>query len=87
MRQDPSACQVSLTCLVRGEGRERRLSEGPLHWFEGADVLHFERGDDVRCLVNFGEAPVVVPGRVLLASDPAYNGELQADTACWYLPD
>ncbi len=67
--------------------RERRLSEGPRHWIEGADVLHFERGDGVRCLVNLGEAPVAVPGRVLIASDPAYDGELQADTACWYLPD
>lgn len=82
---DPSS-MLSLYREALRLRRELELSAGGLHWIEGSDVLHFERGNGVRCLVNFGTEAVAVPGRALLVSDPFFDGMLPADTACWYLP-
>lgn len=49
----------------------------------GADVLAFERGSGVRCVVNMGAEPLPMPiGDVLLASG-AVDHQLPADTAVW----
>lgn len=65
--------------------RARRLGEGDLRWLDGDAVLHFERESGVRCLVNFGDEPVAIPGRVLLSSQPGATEQLPTDAACWYV--
>jgi alpha-glucosidase len=55
------------------------------HWLDASEhVLHFERGDGVRCLVNLGSSPVDVPGSVLISSVPTASGSLAGDASCWY---
>ena len=55
------------------------------HWLDAPErVLHFERGDGVRCLVNLGSSPVDVPGSVLISSVPTTWGSLPGDASCWY---
>ncbi len=65
---------------------ERLTGDEQLVWNvpTGGTVIDFERGSGLRCLVNLGEQPVrLPPGRVLLASDPAVDSFLPADTAAW----
>ena len=52
-----------------------------------ADVLDFERGDGVRCVVNLGGAdlPLDAAAKLLLASAPLERGILPADAAVWLL--
>jgi alpha-glucosidase len=54
-------------------------------WLEASGtVLHFERGDGVRCMVNFGSTSIDVTGDVLLSSLPLTPEGLPGDAACWY---
>jgi alpha-glucosidase len=54
-------------------------------WLEASDTaLHFERGDAVRCLVNFGASNTAVPGSVIISSVPLVDGLLPCDASCWY---
>ncbi|WP_326945981.1 glycoside hydrolase family 13 protein [Amycolatopsis sp. NBC_01307] len=52
---------------------------------DGDDVLAFRRGDDLLCLVNFGETPIDLPSHleVLLASEEPAGAQLPTDTAVW----
>ena len=55
-----------------------------MSWGEsGADALVFTRGWGLRCLANFGERPLPLAGRLLLASGPLSDGRVPADTAVW----
>ncbi|HKX13668.1 MAG TPA: DUF3459 domain-containing protein, partial [Propionibacteriaceae bacterium] len=56
-----------------------------LRWVESEpSVLHFERGRGVRCVTNFGAAPVALPpGEVLLSSAPLDDGQLPGDSTVW----
>ncbi|MGY1787705.1 glycoside hydrolase family 13 protein [Geodermatophilus sp. SYSU D00698] len=85
-RDDPS----STLSLYRAALRLRRelLAEEPLTWLDlGADVLAFDRGPALRCVVNLSAEPVPLPGlgRVLLTSAGA-GGDLPPDTAAWLTP-
>ncbi|SFT65303.1 alpha-glucosidase [Geodermatophilus amargosae] len=88
---DPS----STLSLYREALRLRRelLSEEPLTWLDlGADVLAFDRGPALRCVVNLSAAPVPLAGlgRPLLASEAvgaeAVGDALAPDTAAWLAP-
>ncbi len=47
-------------------------------------VVAFRRGGGMRCIVNMGPDPVLLPeGEVLLSSSPVTDGELPGDTAAW----
>ncbi|MEL6981228.1 MAG: glycoside hydrolase family 13 protein [Actinomycetota bacterium] len=50
----------------------------------GPDVLAYQRGSGLRCVVNMGTAPVAIPAHeeVLLRSDGG-SGDLAPDTAIW----
>ena len=68
--------------------RREHLARGerPFAWLEtGPDVLAFTRGDDVRCLVNFGLAGVPLDDgwTVVLASEPLTHGQVPTDGAVW----
>ncbi|WP_034806183.1 glycoside hydrolase family 13 protein [Intrasporangium oryzae] len=56
-----------------------------------AQVLHFARTDGWHCIVNFSARPVVLPGRLLLSSDPddrarATRHLLAPESAAWFVP-
>jgi alpha-glucosidase len=62
------------------------LADAPLTWLGGGtDVLAFDRGTALRCVVNLSAEPVDVTGHggVLLASGPL-SGRLPPDTAAWF---
>ncbi|TFV83003.1 glycoside hydrolase family 13 protein [Blastococcus sp. CT_GayMR20] len=66
-----------------------RLADAPLTWLDGGpDVLAFDRGTALRCVVNLSAEPVDVTGHgsVLLASGPV-PGRLPPDTAAWFRVD
>ncbi|MGC2241674.1 MAG: DUF3459 domain-containing protein, partial [Acidimicrobiia bacterium] len=51
------------------------------------EVICFQRGEGLICLVNLGEDPVGVPaGDVLIESGPLQDGRVPADTAVWVRP-
>lgn len=54
-------------------------------WLDlGPDVLAFERGSGVKCIVNFGRDAIDLPaGEVLVTSGGLANGRLSAETAAW----
>jgi alpha-glucosidase len=56
-----------------------------LRWVESEpSVLHFERAHGVRCVTNFGAAPVTLPpGEVLLSSARLDDGQIPGDTTVW----
>ena len=78
--------------LYRDALRLRREIPGllPPGWPGGssaADVLDFDRGAALRCVVNLSPSPVELPGRpVLLASSPLEDGQLPPDTTAWLRP-
>ncbi|CCG03151.1 glycoside hydrolase family 13 protein [Blastococcus saxobsidens] len=87
-RADPgsmlSLCRTALHLRrIRPE-----LHDAPLTWVaefrDRPEVLAFDRGPALRCLVNLSPEPVALEdhGRVLLASGPD-DGSLAADTAVW----
>ncbi len=65
--------------------REHLVTDEALTWLDlGDDVLAFERGSGVRCVVNFGTEPIALDGEVLLASGPlTADGGLPTDTTVW----
>jgi alpha-glucosidase len=86
--QDPS----SMLSLYRSALRLRRqldgLRTGALRWRASApDVLDFDRGGDLRCVVNLSARAVELAldprTRVLLASGRLDGTSLPADTAAW----
>jgi alpha-glucosidase len=67
--------------------REHVDQAQPLTWVEvGEDVLAFDRGPGLRCVLNLGDAPVAASGKVLLGSEPGTSDEVAPDTAAWVLP-
>jgi alpha-glucosidase len=64
-------------------------AEEPMVWIDPADdVLAFDRGTALRCVVNLSGEPLDVTGHgeVLLASGPC-DGRLPPDTAAWFRVD
>jgi alpha-glucosidase len=79
---DPS----SMLTLYRDALRLRQSIGGELAWAESSgDVLHFRRGTDFSCVVNFGADPVPLPANaeVVLGSAPISDGALPSDAAVW----
>jgi alpha-glucosidase len=74
--------------LYRRALRLRRPVAGPLRWLDSdPGVLHFQRGDGLRCVVNLGTAPVKIPegyGDPTLTSAPLPDGQLPPDSAAWF---
>ena len=71
---------------IRLRRNEPSLRGDAFAWSETApDVLAFRRGEDVTCVVNFGDAPAALPAHteVLLASSPLQGDLLPTDTAVW----
>lgn len=70
--------------------RDHPPAAGPLRLLTppGGSSLAFDRGAGLRCVVNFGPAPLPLPegARTLLASGPVPHGELPADTTVWLSP-
>jgi alpha-glucosidase len=88
-RADPE----STLNLYRAALRLRRSLPGlhgtALTWRTTADdVLAFDRGTTLRCVVNHSAEPLELDGlgRVLLASAPCVGG-LPSDAAAWLLPE
>ena len=85
---DPS----SVLSLYRAALAIRRAEPGlrgeAFRWLDAPDdVLHFERGDGIRCVVNLAAAPFPVPdgARVLVRSDgPSASGPILRDGGAWY---
>ena len=83
-----SAAADSMLAFYRAALALRRTalrSAAPgLRWVDApAGVLAFDRGADLRCVVNLSGAPHRVDGEVLLASGPIPDGSLPADSAVW----
>jgi alpha-glucosidase len=81
----------SMLALYREALALRRANAGfagaQFRWLPAAaGVLHFERGDGVRCLVNLSDRSCALPAHaaVLLASVPLERGHVPADGAAWY---
>ena len=70
--------------------RENPTADGGPRLLTPPDASHlaFDRGDRLRCLVNFGADPLPLPEgcEVLLTSGPLTGGMLPADTAAWVAP-
>jgi len=88
-RDDPR----SMLSLYRSALRLRREQTGwhaaDFSWLESpAEVLAFERGDGLRCVVNLSEIgfPLTGLGRVILSSEPELGTDLPTDTAVWLTP-
>jgi alpha-glucosidase len=88
--QRQAADPASMLSLYRAALRLRREEPGfhetAFAWNDGpADLLDFDRGSGLRCVVNLGAAAVPVPadGRVLLASAPLDGRDLPPDAAVW----
>jgi alpha-glucosidase len=65
---------------------EPALGDGPMTWLPTADgVLAFDRGTDVRCVVNLSSKPATLPaqGGLLIASGPLDGELLPPDCAIW----
>ncbi|MPY77910.1 MAG: alpha-glucosidase [Actinophytocola sp.] len=82
--------ESSMLSLHRAALRVRRAESGLLgedfRWHDSPeDVLFFERGDGIACVVNFGATvfPVPAGAEVLLASAPLDGASLPTDTAAW----
>ena len=82
--------EASMLSLHRTALRTRRAEPGLLgedfRWRDAPDeVLFFERGDGVACVVNFGVTPFALPeeAEVLLTSAPLDGASLPTDTAAW----
>ncbi len=80
----------SALSLYREALRIRRevpaFADGSFAWRDSpAEVLVFDRGEDLRCIVNFGDDAVPVPAglRVLLSSGPLADGRIAIDHAVW----
>jgi alpha-glucosidase len=61
------------------------VDDEDLEWLDlGSEVLAFERGSGVKCIVNFGGDPIEVPaGELLVSSKPIVDGLLSPDAAAW----
>jgi alpha-glucosidase len=58
-----------------------------LRWVPApAAVLAFDRGENLRCVVNLSGSEHRLDGEVLLASGPVTGGALLPDTAAWLRP-
>jgi alpha-glucosidase len=65
---------------------EPALGDGPMTWLPSApDVLVFDRGTSVRCVVNISGEPARLPEHagLLLASGPLDGELLPPDCAVW----
>jgi alpha-glucosidase len=76
--------------LYRAALRIRRNEPGlvgsEMSWVSAPEgVLAFERGDGVRCVVNFADTPYPLPegAEVLLSSASMEGGRLPTDAAVW----
>ena len=85
-QRDPN----SMLSLYRSALRLRREQNGWLagdfDWLDSpADVLAFERGGGLRCVVNLSSIPFSLAGlgRVILSSEPDVGPELPTDAAVW----
>jgi alpha-glucosidase len=63
--------------LLEGADPDVRWADTP------ADVLAFDRGAGLRCVLNLSGDAVGIPGVLLLASGPVTGDELPPDTAAW----
>ncbi|MGV9310047.1 glycoside hydrolase family 13 protein [Nonomuraea sp. NPDC003727] len=82
---DPDSTLAFYRAALRLRKEHPALGGGELTWLDSAeDVLSFRREPGLLVLVNFGEEPVQVTGRVLLSSGPlTADGSVPADTAVW----
>ncbi len=89
-----SESETSMLSLYRAGLRFRRAAPwggGAFQWVPSSHtVLSFSRGEQFKCLVNFGPRPVELPkgSDVLIASNELEGGALPPDTTVWlYRPD
>ncbi|MEU5871370.1 glycoside hydrolase family 13 protein [Glycomyces sp. NPDC047369] len=83
---DPDSSLALYREAIRLRRNEPALRGPDFAWADApTDALAFTRGADVRCVVNFGDAPIDLPGHtgVLLASAPLDGGRLPGDAAAW----
>ncbi|MGV1005400.1 MAG: glycoside hydrolase family 13 protein [Candidatus Nanopelagicales bacterium] len=84
--RDPGSMLALYTAALRVRKECPGFRGGTLRWRESAaGVLDFERGAGLRCVLNFGPAPLELDpaARVLLASAPLPTGLLPADACVW----
>ena len=82
----PARCSRCTGPRSGSGGRTPGFHETAFAWNDGpAEVLDFDRGAGLRCVVNLGAAAVPVPAdsRVLLASAPLDGRDLPPDAAVW----
>jgi alpha-glucosidase len=92
---DPASTLELYRAALRIRRQHPGLSGDAFAWMdedEGSGILHFERGDGFRCLVNLDADPVPLPegARLLVRSDgPAIHDpaarHVPAETAAWYI--
>ena len=83
---DPGSMLSLYRAALRLRREEPGFHETAFAWNDGpAEVLDFDRGAGLRCVVNLGAAAVPVPAdsRVLLASAPLDGRDLPPDAAVW----
>ncbi len=85
---DPDSMLTLHRTALRLRRTHRGFASGRFAWRDSpADVLDFDRGDGLRCVVNLGRDDVVLDAghRLLLASVPLDGTRLPRDAAAWTL--
>ncbi len=76
----------TLSLYRRVIGLRRELRDADFAWIPtDPQVLAFRRGEDLTCVVNFGDAPAALPdhAEALIASARLEDGRLPGDAAVW----
>ncbi|CAN5512147.1 glycoside hydrolase family 13 protein [soil metagenome] len=95
-RRDPSSMLNLYRRTLALRRTEADLQTGAFAWSDDDhrdddrrdDVLAFQRGDDLTCVVNLGSTSIDLPphSAVLLTSNELDDGRLPGDTAAWLRP-
>ncbi|HEX2298849.1 MAG TPA: glycoside hydrolase family 13 protein [Pseudonocardiaceae bacterium] len=86
---DPNSMLELYREALRIRRAEPGFAGGTIDWADAPDgVLHFRRGDGLRCVVNLAGDGFVLPAgaEVLLASGVLDGSRVPRDTAVWYRP-
>ncbi|GAA2146970.1 glycoside hydrolase family 13 protein [Glycomyces algeriensis] len=85
-QDDPDSFLALYRAAIRLRHTETALRGDAFAWTPAAPgTLAFRRGEDLVCVVNFGDAPADLPAHtaVLIASAPLEHGRLPQDAAVW----
>lgn len=88
-QSDPSSMLTLYRTILTLRRSEGAMLTDSFSWLDDDrhhDVIAFQRGDDLACVINFGSTPIDLPphSAVLLTSEQLDDdGRLPGDTAAW----